>query len=150
MARDIAQEIIDAVQGGAADYVITKLAQERESKIAAQGLAGSVPSTDTILKTAYAKAGSGYSSSGGRSSSGGGQTISNPDPAPAVTNPAPAPAPSAVNNIDPNGIVSVSGYDPAQYTSTMRSSAGSGEGSKIAGFFVLGLVVVVILDKLMK
>lgn len=146
MARDIAQEIIDAVAGGAADYVVTKLVKEREEKISSQGLAGSVPTTEQILKTAYAKAGGGgsYSSSGGREVSGGGGSI---DTAPA-TKPTTAPAETKktiVEGIDPNGIVSVAGYDPGNYT-----QAQAGDGSKIAGYFVLGLVVVVILDKLMR
>lgn len=135
MGRDIAQEIIDAVAAGSPDYVITKLTQEREDKIKSQNLGSSVPTTETILKTAYAKA------SGGSSDSGKSDVQASSASTPRV---------EYVNAVDDNGIIetTVSGYNPAEYSAYSYGSVSSGAG-KVAGYVIIGLLGVVLLDRLM-
>lgn len=150
MSRDIAQEIIDAISSGAPDYVITQLSQERESKMDSEGLHGKVPTTETILKTAYAKV-SGMAGGGSseRDSSGS---------EPQQQSKAEIPEVKRVDSVDDNGIVSttVSGYDPTEYavynsgsiSSGSSSSTGSSAG-KVAGYVIIGLLGVVLLDRLL-
>lgn len=61
------------------------------------------------------------------------------------------PAAVAETNTDYNGVIDTTtpGYDPSDYTSS--SAAGSTiSGSTIFGYLVVGLVGIVILDRLMK
>ncbi len=138
MARDIAQEIINAVKGGASDYIITGLVKEREDKIKAQGLAGSVPTTKDILDVATGLAGVSTSA------------VNSGVSAPMVG----APQPTAtVKQVDSNGIgtIKVDGYIPSEYVvGSAGVSAGGGGIGDIVGGIVLFLVGLALLDRLIK
>lgn len=137
--RDIAQEIINAVKSGSPDYVVTKLVQEREDKIKSQGLAGTVPTTGSILQTAAALA-----SAGKNIVSGGSSTKES-----ATRERETAAVQSGTQVHD-----SLENYDdftlPLSYDYSSFSSGGSGSASmsKVVGYAVVGLVLLVVADKL--
>lgn len=133
---DIAQQIIDAVAAGKPTYVINELAQQREDKIKNEGLAGKVADTSTILKTAYAAAGSAANTSNTykKSESQVKKIYVEPETA-------------APESVDQNGIVYTDYNDIPDYSTKATGSTGT-SGSAIFGYIVVGLVGIVILDKL--
>jgi len=59
------------------------------------------------------------------------------------------PPASVVSNVDPNGIISVAGYDPGDYDTYSNTSSGGGI-SNILGYIMLGLVGIALLDRFMS
>lgn len=132
--RDIAQEIINAVKSGKPDYVVTGLVKERDDKIKTEGLSGKVPTTSEILDYA----GSFIRGTTKTSSSSTAET------------PATTPQPVSVVSSTPtdsSNLTGILGYDPNAYY-----SAGSAQtsGKTVAGYAIVALIGVVILDRLLK
>lgn len=144
MARDIAQEIINAVKNKEPDYKVTSLMQEREDKIKNESLSGKVPATDTIVS--YAK--SLISSVGGNST--GTTTTTTTTPPAATTNG------DGVINLAPDPL-----FNPSDYTVggnsaygtvgsnyyTATSTSNTSTVNKLLGYVIVGLVGLALLDK---
>lgn len=137
MGRDIAQEIINAVSTHKPDYVVAQLMQEREDKIKKEGLQGKVPTTETILTLAKNTLGNlKLNTMGGvpepvAVDKGNGTVVLSADPL-----------------FDPNEFIQGGNslYGTGTEFSTKTASSGL---NKIFGYIVVGLVGIVILDKLM-
>ena len=137
MARDIAQEIINAVKAKAPDYTITKLMQEREDKIKSEGLSGKVPGTDTIVS--YAKSLLSTVTGGGNTVVGGADPVIKP-----AVNGVVELAPDPLFN--PNEYIMGGNASYGTASGTTNSTASSGL-NKIIGYVVVGLVGIALLDK---
>ena len=141
MARDIAQEIINAVKNKEPDYKVTSLMQEREDKIKNESLSGKVPTTDTIVS--YAKSLINSVSGGGGSTTG-------------TTTPTVTTNGNGVLNLAPDPL-----FDPSEYVVGGTGVYGTANGNsystttsgntstvnKLLGYVIVGLVGLALLDK---
>lgn len=55
-----------------------------------------------------------------------------------------------INSIDDNGIVTVAGYDPTDYSTAYKTTSSSSGISNILGYVILGLVGIALLDRFMN
>ncbi|MBR0596594.1 hypothetical protein [Sinanaerobacter chloroacetimidivorans] len=55
-----------------------------------------------------------------------------------------------INSVDDNGIVTVAGYDPTDYSTAYKTTSSSSGISNILGYVILGLVGIALLDRFMN
>ncbi len=110
---------------------------------AVEGLAGGKTKSYSDLKDAYAKNYGGWIGGGSSGSSGGTNTGSTGGTENAPT----APPTDYTTDFDVNGIGYINGFDPNTYST--GSGGGSSSLSNFFGYVVLGLIGLVILDRIM-
>lgn len=132
---DYAQKAIDLAKAGAADYLVVQALADREKKITDLGLTEKVAGSTTALKDYL------------------GAITAAIKPAVKVEEEAPEVnqldyTDSTMGEIDYNS--DSFGFDPYQYSTTAGSATvSSGSIGNILGYVILGLVGIVVLDKVM-